>query len=412
MVKQPSYEEIREIHAPTASGTRSPAGAMVIGASATVVGLLPVFLVGAMAVQLTEDLAFGVAALGAAVGIFRATGAATSVFLGRLADRLGATASLRLATSIAAVASLGIAITATTWATLVAWLMIGSCANALAQPAANRLLVNNVPHGRQGAAFGFKQSAPPTASMLAGLSVPLIALTLGWRWAYGLAAALAVAVLIAVGRRPPAAQRTRRADASRPKLRDRRTVLVLAGALGLSTAASSAVTSFYVDAGVRAGSSESAVGSLLAVASVAAIVMRLGLGVLADRIPSGHLRLCAALLVAGSLGFGLLAIGRPLAMAAGAVIALAGTWGFNGVFVFAVIRTQPENPGTITGAVMPGGLFGATIGPMLFGIVAATVNYASVWALAGVVALIAAVAMFLCTERVAAVATGPERPHG
>ena len=178
---------------------RSPLRATLVGGLATVVGQLPVFLIGAMAVQITDDLLFGTAALGVAVAMFRVAGAVTSSYLGGLADRIGAVASLRFAALISIVASVGIAATATSWLTLVAWLMLGATANVLAQPAANRLLVRTVPATRQGIAFGVKQSAPPAASMLAGVSVPVIALTVGWRWAYLVGAALAIVVLIGAG---------------------------------------------------------------------------------------------------------------------------------------------------------------------------------------------------------------------
>lgn len=387
---------------------RSPLRVTLVGGLATVVGQLPVFLTGAMAVQITDDLRFGATALGVAVAMYRVGGAATSGYLGGLVDRIGAVASLRLAALVSVVTSVGIATTATSWLVLVGWLTLGATANVLAQPAANRLLVRTVRPGRQGMAFGIKQSAPPAASMLAGLSVPVIALTVGWRWAYLLGAVLAVLVVIGAGRRPPSAQRLTGVRAVRPKLRDRGTVLLLALALGLGTTASTPVAAFFVDASVRAGSSPELAGSLLALASAAAILTRLAGGVVADRLSGGHLRLCAAMVTAGSIGLVLLAVGTPVTMGIGVVVALMGNWGFNGVFVYSVMQAYPDAPGSATGATMPGGLLGGILGPVVFGLLAERVGYAAAWSFTCVAALVAASVFLAAAARLrkAALAAG------
>ncbi len=377
----------------------SPARVTLVGGLATVVGQLPVFLTGAMAVQITDDLLFGAAALGVAVAMFRVAGAVTSHYLGGLVDRVGAVASLRLAALVSLLASVGIAATATSWLALVAWLMFGATSNVLAQPAANRLLVRTIPPARQGMAFGVKQSAPPVASMLAGLSVPVIALTVGWRWAYLLGALLALLVIVGAGRRPPPPERVTGFRSVRPKLRDRGTVLLLAVALGLSTTASTPVAAFFVDASVRGGSSPELAGSLLGLASAAAVATRLVGGVVADRLRGGHLLLCAAMLMVGSTGLLLLASGVPAAMGFGVVVALMGTWGFNGVFVYSLMQAYPDAPGAATGATMPGGLIGGILGPVVFGVLAERVSYAAAWSYTFVAAIIAVGAFVVAAAR-------------
>lgn len=164
----------------------------------TVVGTIAntqsVFLTGALSVQLTGELAFGVAGLGLAVGVFRGTAALTSVHnMGRLVDRLGSVRSLRLA---AAISSAGIAWTSVSLVTFTAWLVLAGTANAIGQPATNRLLHRLIPPERQGIAFGVKQAAVPTSTMLAGLAVPAIALTVGWRWAFALPTLLLVLLIL------------------------------------------------------------------------------------------------------------------------------------------------------------------------------------------------------------------------
>lgn len=379
---------------------RSPARAIGLGGGVAIVYVLPVFLTGALSVEIMRDLAFGSAGLGLAVGAHRFAGAIMSPYLGRWADRLGATRSIRLTALIAMAASLGIATTATRWAILVAWMTVGGCAQALGTPAANRLLSNVIRPARLGTAFGIKQSAPPTATMLAGLSVPVIALTIGWRWAYVAAALLGVVVIFAAGRPPPVDPR-RRAESAGSRLADRRMILLLAVAFGLGNATSSTVTTFYVDAAVRAGTSADFAGTMLAVASIATIITRVVSGAVSDRLSTGHLRLCAGLLVVGSIGIAMLATGRPAWMAAGALVGLAGTWGFGGVFWFALVRAYPDAPGQASGAIAPGVLGGSTAGPVVFGFIADSAGFAVAWTFIGVVALVAAGAALVCSRKLA-----------
>lgn len=370
----------------------SAPGAMALGASVTVVALLPVFLTGSMAVQLTEELAFGSAGLGLAVAAFRSGGAVTSVFLGRLADRLGAMRTIRLAAVVGLLTTLGIAFTVTRLATLVAWLAIGGSALALAQPGANRLLTATVDPRRLGTAFGFKQSAPPIASLLAGAAVPLIAITIGWRWAFGLAALAAIALLLSTTNPPPKPAESTAESKQRSKepLPHRWVIALLATGFGLGTFTSSTVTTFYVASAADAGSTPAFAGTVLAVASLAAIGARLLAGVISDRLVTGHLTMCAALVGLGSFGIALLATANPRWMSVGLVIALMGNWGFNGVFWFALVRSFPDTPGRITGAASPGGLIGSTLGPLLMGAVIDATGFRVAWLIATVIGAIAA----------------------
>lgn len=391
------------VTAPSGTGARSPVAAIVIGAGVTVVCTLPVFLTGAMAVQLTDDLLFGATALGIAIASFHGSAAVTSGYLGRLTDRIGATWSLRISLLLSATAAGGIAATARSWATLVAWLVVAGAGRAISQAASNRLLVDAVPSERRGMAFGFKQSAPPTATTLAGFSVPTLAVTFGWRSGFAVVLAMAVVVLVAIGRQPSrSTPAPARGSKQRPKLGNRAAILTLIVAFFLSTAASSSIPAFYVDAAVRTGATPETAGLLLSAAGIAAILARLGGGFASDRLRSGHIVLCAGMLVAGAFGLGLLAVGGPALMGVGAAVALAGTWGLNGVFWFAMTRAYPDQPGAITGAIMPGGLVGGVVGPILFGAAVDAGSYPAAWTIAAGFAVLAAGAMLLGARRLAA----------
>lgn len=358
--------------------------------------LLPVFLMGSLATFIQDDLHLSAAGLGIAVALNRAAGAATSPVLGRSADRFGATRSLRIATGTAMVASLGIALTASSTIILIAWLMVAGCSVALVQPAANRLLSARVTKGGLGKAFGIKQSAPPLASMLAGISVPLIAVTVGWRWAFVVAAA--AAALMTIGIRPVRRIRGKRPSPAShpPQPADRWTIVTLATGFGLGTSCSSSVTTFFVVSIVERGTGDVVAGALLAIASLVAVLARLVGGVAADRVPDNHLRICSAMALAGAFGVAALSVADTVPLQAIAVVvALTGTWGFNGMYWFALIRAFPNSPGTITGAVAPGGLLGATIGPIAFGLIAETAGYPHAFRVATVAAFATALVFML-----------------
>lgn len=380
---------------------RPSLGAIVIGGGATVIGSLPSLLTGALAPQLAEALAFGVAGLGTAFAIQSGVGALASVPLGRVVDRLGAARSIRLAMLVTATIAFLIAVAARSFVVLVALLVVGALGKRLIEPASNRLLMDHVGPRRLGLAFGLKQSAPPAAVLLAGLSVPIVATAWGWRGAYAIAGVLAVAVAAGVWRRSSQTPRARTEltsasdDQPRDAGPDHRTLLILTIAFGLANGASVTVPVFYVSAAVFAGASPAAAGVMLAVASSVAIGMRLLLGVVADRLVDGHLRLCGAMLGGGALGFALLATGHPASVTVGVILALAGAWGFSGVFWFTMVRSNPSAAGAVTGKVAPGALIANSLSPLLFGLIAEEASFALGWGFAGFMAALAAAGMIL-----------------
>ena len=359
-------------------------------------------LTGALAPQLSSALSFGVAGLGVAFAIQSGVGAVASIPLGRLVDRLGATRSIRIAMGMTAMVSFSIALAVRSFAMLVALLTVSALAKRMTEPASNRLLINRVDPRRLGLAFGVKQSAPPTAVMIAGMSVPLVAAAWGWRSAYLLAGSFAL-LLIALIRKPrttstlPRRQSSGSArTASSGVGRQQRVALItLTVAFGLANGASVTGPAFYVSAAVAAGASPPTAGSRLALASIAAILARLVLGAVADRLVTGHLGLCASMLLGGSLGFALLASGDPVLGTVGIVLALAGAWGFSGVFWFTLVRANPGAPGGITGKVAPGALIANSLSPLVFGLVADRFSYSAGWAIAASMAAAAAVAMLI-----------------
>ncbi|MPZ60992.1 MAG: MFS transporter [Propionibacteriales bacterium] len=365
---------------------------LAISLMLTVVCTLPLWLVGALAIQMRQELAFSITALGGAVAIFRLAGALAAIPLGRLSDRLGPVAALRTAAALAAIASLGIAVQAHTWGTLVLWLAVSGAANSLGQTAANLALVRTVPLRRQGTAFGVKQSALPFGTLLAGLSVPLIALTVGWRWAFVLAAVLAIAVGVAVPR--GRARRYARPTGTQNRRYGKRPLVVLSIAVFFGMGAASTVTTFIVESSAAAGVSPAAAGLILTVGSAVSIVSRLIAGAMADRRGGAHFRAVGRMQIVGALGFLLLAIHDPFWIIPGSILAFAFSWGYHGLFWYALVRLNQATPAAATGLVMPGGMLGGLFGPLAFGWIAESSSYQIAWLLAAFFSVAAGLCMF------------------
>ena len=364
---------------------------VLLAVAVATAGVLPAFLTGGLAVQMREEFGFGVAALGLAVAAFFVCSSLVSAVMGRLVERIGSRQGMRLSAIGSAATLLGIALLAESWAGLVACLVLGGLANAVSHPATHLSLAREVPACRQGLSFGVKQAAIPAATLLAGLAVPGIAVTLGWRWAFagGAALALAVASLVpeASGSTPRRRERTREKDARVAPL------LLLALGIGLGSTAATPLGAFIVGSSVAAGLRVETAGLLLALGSAVNIVVRVLFGHLADGMSGGRLRLVAAMLGIGVAGFALLATGESGLIVPGALLAFGAGWGWPGLFNFAVVKTSPGAPAAATGITQTGASGGAALGPLVFGLVAEVTSYDVAWLGSGAMALAALVAI-------------------
>ena len=69
-------------------------------------------------------------------------------------------------------------------ASLLPLLLVAGAGNAIGGPAVSALLRREVAVHRQGLAFGAQQSGASLGALLAGLSLPAVAIPFGWRWAF------------------------------------------------------------------------------------------------------------------------------------------------------------------------------------------------------------------------------------
>jgi len=368
--------------------------------SVVTAGVMPAFLLGGLAVQVRSEIGFGTAALGLAVALFFATSALASATAGRVVERVGATLGMRLTALGAAASMLGVALLARSWVALAACLVLGGLSNALSHPASNLSLAREVPAGRQGLSFGIKQSAIPAATLLAGLAVPLVATTVGWRWAFVGGAALSLMVALLVrggvgGLAPPSGGESRATEATFSAL------VLLAVGIGLGSAAITPLGAFLVESSVAAGLGAAEAGLLLALGSGLNILVRVVLGRLADEMSGGRLRIVAGMLALGAAGLAILATGTAgWLLVAGVVLAFGAGWGWTGLFNFAVVITNRKAPAAATGVTQMGASAGSALGPLVFGLVVEAASFGVAYLMSAALALAAAGAVVLGRRRV------------
>jgi MFS family permease len=342
--------------------------------------VLPVFLLGGLANQVRAELEFGEGALGGAVAIFWAIGALGSSSFGRLAERTGAGRGLRVALLLDAGGLASVAVLARSWVTLALSMALCGVANAAIQPASALYLAHTVPLARRGRAFGFTLAAVPLATLIAGLAIPTIAVTVGWRWVFVGASIAALAVCWRVPVRPQSSH-AQTSMGTRPPLKP---LVVLALGAGLAAAATGSLASFLVSGATTRGLSETQAGWVFVAGSVVSLATRLALGFVADRPGRGRIQLAAAMLVVGAVSIAWLGIGSGLSFALGAVVAFALAWGWPGLLGVALVELSPSAPAHATGVTMTGTYLGGVVGPPVFGYLVEFVSFRAGWLLASV----------------------------
>ncbi|MFW6090701.1 MAG: MFS transporter, partial [Actinomycetota bacterium] len=190
-----------------AEPARTQAGstrAFVIVGIGLVVPALPAFMVGALGTQVRAELDLTESALGLIVAVLFVVSALAGPLTGRLADRFGERFAVAVGTVLSFLALMGIGLVAHRWSDLVLLMICGGIGIALVDPGLARMVAGRVPERLRGLVFGVKESSIPLATMAAGFAVPLIAVTVGWRWAVTVAIVPFVAVMaLLFGRRPP-----------------------------------------------------------------------------------------------------------------------------------------------------------------------------------------------------------------
>jgi MFS family permease len=370
---------------------------VALGIAATAVVALPTLLVGGLAVVIGEELSFGETELGIAIATSFAAAALAAAPAGRLAEHIGPRRTTWIGLGCAAISMLGIGLVADSWIVLVGFLAIAGIGITTVQLGVNVLLARGVPSRRQGLAFGTKQAAVPLASLLAGLALPLIGLTLGWQVAFVMAAMLVPFVAWRLPDAPPGPGRQAASGEGDAPLG---TLILLTAGVALASAGGNSTPAFIVPSLVDRGFEPGHAGLVLAGGSVVGIVVRVLVGWLSDRLGTGSLLIVMSLIAAGVVGFvGLALTDHPALMVIFTALAFGGGWGWGGLIPLAVTRTNPQAPGRAMGIVQVGPMSGAVVGPVLFGTLAERVAFGAAWSVMALLAGLGLVTILVSRRR-------------
>jgi MFS family permease len=370
---------------------------MTVAVATVATYALPLFFTASLALDIERDLDMTVARLGVAITAFWVVATTSSFPAGRLVDRIGAVRAGRLAGAFVAVGSTGIA-AAPSFAVFTAFLAVTAIGNAII-PTAMTLVTGELRARRRGTVLGLQQAGPPLASVVAGLALPTVGAALGWRAVFALGAGAAALATLAVRggdarlRARPAVVRA--GDEARGFTR----LLALGGLL--ASAAASGLVAYLVVYAADTGLSEGAAGILLAVASVVCVATRVQSGVRVDRRRAPLLPQMAALVLAGTIGFALLVVGAATAVVVGSVLAVGIGWGWSGLYILAAVEHGGTGSGRVVGTAVTGSFAGATLGPLVVGLVATAASFEVAWAVCAGLS-VAGAAAFLAAGRLEA----------
>lgn len=388
---------------PASSSWHSVSAAVLV----TLGSSLPVYVLGALSVEIDHSLRFGTSALGLAAGAYYFGAAASSIPMSRMTERIGGGRVMRVASAAEGVLLLLVA-TAGSWAVLTVLLALTGIASGTIMPATYLFLARRVPETSQGRAFGINQAAVPLAPLLGGLAVPLVALTVGWRWAFVLAGALALVASAVVPRSLTTLTERRRARRGRDLVPVRPLPIVtLSVGMGLGMFAASGFLAFLAIGAVHDGLGRAAAGYLVAAVGAIAVVTRIAVGFRADHRGDGHFRVVAAMLAAGGTGYALVAVASalrvPWLFIVAAIAAAGAGWGWNALFNLAVVRAHLHAPAKATGFTDVGGRLGGVVGPVAIGQILDHAPYDVAWMALAAAAMGAAIAVTVGRRQLAGI---------
>lgn len=377
--------------------SHSPNTVIAVAIAAAVSVALPGFLVGGLSVQIRGEFGVAEGRYGWAMSTYFLAATAGSIVLGRLAQVIGPRRQLTLALFGAAVVDLCIALFANEFRYLIAFLAIAGLCNAAAQTAVN-LGLTQAGLPRLGLALAVKQSGMPAASMLSGVAVPAIALTLGWRWAFVVAATVALIALIGVQQTisSSAPQLTTQKAPSQSPLN----ALVIAGvaAMFLSFGAG-ALNAWVVESGVDAGLGKGAAGLMLSIGAALGIAVRVGWGIQLDRMSWHPFVIAGAMVFGGAIGaIGLTSRSAPIHIIA-TVIAFSGGWIWPVFLNFGVVRANEGNAASATGVTQTGVYLGVFIAPLTAGEIIERSGYPMMWSITAIAMAVGGILMLRVSKR-------------
>jgi predicted MFS family arabinose efflux permease len=379
------------------AGSRSPWAVLVVAVAMDAVAILPVGLVGVLALRISTDLGLAATSIGFVVSAFFLTGSVTAATLGPQIDRVGPRRSALLAGRLTSTCLALIAVAGVT-----PWLVGGACAAAgaglaVTMPSTNAVLGTEVPASQRMLAVCAKQAAVPIALTVAAAMITLVDALGGWRVVFGGAAVAAIAVTSLFQRftsPPRAAPATIGARAPTAGRDAQRAILRVGVSSMLASVLAGALTGYAALSLDAAGVRPVVAASVLAVSNSAGVVARLASGWRAQRQRDTSLRVVAGMMIAGGGGAFLLAVGTPATVSVGSVLAFGLGWGWSALTYAAILEANLDNPGATGAVIQSGGMAGSGTGPLVMAGLVGSFGLAAGWVAVGSAAVLAGLLLF------------------
>lgn len=369
--------------------------AVLAGTMAVAASIVP--SLGVMAPFIIEELDISRSQFGGLVTAIAGITAVSGPLAGGLVDRIG---GRRVITMLAATTSLSAVLIAQSSGYI--WLVgagaLSGLANAASNPSTNSLIAYHEPLGNRGLTMGIKQSGVQCAYFAVGLTLPVLATSIGWRSSIAILAL--PALLVAAGAavtfpaRIPIARKSR-GPANFSHSSSVKWIAIYAVLMGW---AGSAVTTFLaLYAQEELGFEATSGGAAVATVGLFGVASRIGAAHLVEKLT--HFGMPLALLAIGSaFGLAVLALApgvssRLLWPAATVLGATLMAW--NAVANLAAISLNAiHDAGKASGYINMGFMAGSAIGPTAFGaLVDHTGSYSAGWFSLSAICIVAAVLM-------------------
>lgn len=380
---------------------------------ATVSGVLPPFLLGALSKPMMVSLPGGESSIGLAISLFFATTAASSRIAGRWVDQHTYAWGLGVGASVTLTACVGFLVLPISLPLLLGLMFISGIGYAVSAPAsAYTISAIESARGRT-LAFGLKQAFMPAATLVTGGAVTLLfALDRSWRWGFTPLLLLCSIQLLVVAVSSKLKQHPRTSipgELIPTPPRSRTTLLSLGGMLGAAVAAS--VASFFVVAVVAGGAIDTGeAGALLAIASLMGIASRVGWSTLVAFTRIDSVVGTFVLTAIGSVSLAVLAFGSGRGPVTGGVLGFfVFGWSWPGLFLDGVVSRSLHAAGQASGSAQAGMSLGSAFGPLLFGFALHEGSPSGAWFLAALGMGGASAAFWISSRRGPGVARVPTR---
>ncbi|OZC55527.1 hypothetical protein CH267_13210 [Rhodococcus sp. 06-621-2] len=370
--------------------------AVVWAVALTILTTMPVFLLGALANQIVQAVHTTPAAIGLAVGSYWIGAAVSSSCTPALSRRISRNNLGYLAIVGGTASLIGSAAWMPTWHWLVAWAFVGGVGNGWGHPASNDRIVAAASPSRLGLLFGIKQASVPFCGVLAGLLVPITALTIGWQWAFAQMATIGAVLLLASFRkvfRSRVAPQARSADSPRPRLPRaiKRELVIVMSMTTLAAGACNSVLAFAVTGAGERGIGDGAAGTILAAVGLGGAVTRFVLGALVDRFGIRPLRMVTVVLVVCTAGFATMLLPSAWTYVLGLFLAGGVGAAWAGLIHLSVARLAETATAAGTGLVQTGSYIGSATGPVIAGTLITVGSTQAAWAALGGMSALAVV---------------------